>query len=70
MDSSVNPCENFHHHVCNGFNPRKKDFERLMKLINIQEKPDHRKAVNVVRRMLSKCAMGKTEEIHQVGRLR
>eukprot|EP00081_Caenorhabditis_elegans_P015425 NP_495044.2 NEPrilysin metallopeptidase family [Caenorhabditis elegans] len=33
------------------------------------EKPDHRKAVNVVRRMLSKCAMGKTEEIHQVGRL-
>ncbi|CAL2033390.1 unnamed protein product [Caenorhabditis brenneri] len=62
MNSSVDPCVNFHEHVCSGFTPRKRSFEKLLKLTLSQTNSDHHKAVKVVRKMLSKCALAESKD--------
>ncbi|PIC46791.1 hypothetical protein B9Z55_006370 [Caenorhabditis nigoni] len=62
MNSSIDPCENFHEHVCSGFTPKKRNFDRLLTLIIAHQDTDHDKAVNIVRKMLSKCALGESTQ--------
>ncbi|ULU06936.1 hypothetical protein L3Y34_018613 [Caenorhabditis briggsae] len=62
MNSSIDPCENFHEHVCSGFTPKKRNFDRLLSLIIAHQDTDHDKAVNIVRKMLSKCALGESTQ--------
>lgn len=61
MSTSIDPCNDFHQHVCDGYDPKKRKLERLLKLIDTSDKPDHDKAMRVVRRMLSKCAVERKE---------
>ncbi|KAF1766085.1 hypothetical protein GCK72_006041 [Caenorhabditis remanei] len=60
MNSSIHPCDNFHEHVCSGYTPKIRNFEKLLKLIISHPNSDHQKAEKIVRKMLGKCISGDT----------
>ncbi|CAI2346988.1 unnamed protein product [Caenorhabditis sp. 36 PRJEB53466] len=61
MDPSVDPCDDFHTHVCAGYDPRKRRWEQLLKLIDTKNSKEHSQAFRLVRKMLRKCAAERRE---------
>uniref|UniRef100_A0A8R1HLL3 Peptidase M13 N-terminal domain-containing protein n=1 Tax=Caenorhabditis japonica TaxID=281687 RepID=A0A8R1HLL3_CAEJA len=56
MDMTIQPCVDFHTHVCSGFNPQKRRLEHIFKLIEPHDKNvEHREAATIVYKMFSKC---------------
>uniref|UniRef100_A0A1I7TSR0 Peptidase_M13_N domain-containing protein n=1 Tax=Caenorhabditis tropicalis TaxID=1561998 RepID=A0A1I7TSR0_9PELO len=65
INPEINPCSNFHEHVCSGFAPKNQNFQKLLKLAVSQSTSDHSKALKTVRIMLSKCALEESKELNR-----